>query len=480
MTRTTQTLDVLFVRVPPWLSVENPHPENCEAPLDLGVAMALVERDGHRVHFCDIETRRHSVDGACRLAERVRTDVVVLSGITPSHASMMTVAAAARRTDRERLIVACGQHATSVPESFLFNGSPFDLCAIGEFETTLRDVIRAAACGGDTHVAGTASWSGAEVRTHGDRGLIGDLDSLPHPLHRFFMDEAYAFFYPMTVKRRQRWGFVIATRGCPYPCIYCTAALRTSFGAEVRRLSPENVVGEIRHLKALGINVLVFRDDTINLDRDYLRDLCRCMIDSKVGITWTAQGRVDLVDETTLALMKRAGCCTIGFGVECGSPRVLEVLRKRSTVRDAEAAFAAARRAGLMTVAFFMLGSPGETEEELEMTAALMKHLKPNMIQVAFFTAYPGSPHYQETGEKRTTRWNEYSHYNRLNNVSSVTDRRLRQFQARLYRDLLFSSWFVPEYLRRRNVGLLSNLGREWQLARFGLKFLLHGPKPVR
>jgi radical SAM superfamily enzyme YgiQ (UPF0313 family) len=479
MTRADRTLDILFVRVPPWLSVENPHPENCEAPLDLGVAMALAEADGHRLHFCDVETRRHTLERACRLAERLRADVVVLSGITPSHPGMMVVARAARRANPRGLIVACGQHATSVPESFLSAESPFDLCALGEFETTLHEVVRAVSAGGDHRVAGTASWGGGGIRTHGERPVKNDLDSLPFPLHRFFMDDAYGFYYPMTVRSRQRWGFVVATRGCPYPCIYCTAALRTSFGSEVRRRSPGNVVGEMRLLRQYGVNALVFRDDTINLDRDYLRDLCRCIIDSKIGITWTAQGRVDLVDSDTLSLMKRAGCCTIGLGVECGSPRVLGVLRKKSTVRDAEEAFAAARRAGLMTVAFFMLGSPGETGEELEMTVSLMKRLKPSMIQAAFFTAYPGSPHYAEAGGGADMNWSDYSHYNRLHNVSAVSDRTLRRFQARLYRDLLFSPWFVPEYLLRRNVGLIFNLGREWQLARYGLKFLLHGPKPV-
>lgn len=287
-------------------------------------------------------------------------------------------------------------------------------------------------------------------------------------------------YYPMTVKSRHRWGFIMATRGCPHPCIYCSRTLRTAFGTEVRTRSPENVVSEIRLLVSTGVNVLIFEDDTINVSREYLHRLCLCMIYSRVSITWAAEGRVDLADEDTLRLMKQAGCCTIGFGVESGSPRIIEMLRKNTTVEHAETAFATARRVGLMTVGFFMLGSPGETGEDLDMTMALMKRLRPNMIQVAFFTPYPGSPFYNELGESRPSGWDQYSHYNRIFNPSKVSSDLLRQYQRRLYRELLFSRWFIPDYLCHCNIGLLTNFSREWQLARYGLKFLLRGPRPVR
>jgi len=475
----TKALDVLFIRVPPWLFVEHPHPENCDWPIDLGIAMALVERDGHRVHFCDLETRRQTLDDACRLIRELRAGVVVINGITPSHSAMLHLAGVARHSCPRALIMACGQHATSVPESFLFDGSPFDLCAIGEFEVTVREAVLAAARGWDPWVDGTAVLGGGSVRIAAERPPTKDLDSLPFPLHRFFADETYGYYYPMAVRGRHRWGFILATRGCPYPCIYCSRTLRTSFGSEIRTRSPQNVVNEIRLLVSAGVNVLVFEDDTINIDRDYLQRLCRCIIESGVSITWAAEGRVDLADEETLRLMKQAGCCTIGFGVESGSPRILDLLDKRSAVEDVEAAFAAARRVGLMTVAFFLIGCPGETEEDLEMTVALMKRIRPTMIQVAFFTPYPGSPCYREMRERLPARWDDYSHYNRIFNSSKLSDERLRAYQARLYRELLFSPWFIPEYLARCNTGLLANFGRQWRLVRYGLKFLLHGPRPV-
>jgi len=140
-------------------------------------------------------------------------------------------------------------------------------------------------------------------------------------------------------------------------------------------------------------------------------------------------------------------------------------------VQDARNAFRWARQVGIRTVGFFLLGSPQETEQDILATHALMRELRPNMIQVAFFTPYPGAPVHESVRERHLEP-QAFSHYNRLINLSQVSDEALRSWQRKLYWDFLMNRRFIAEYLRFETIPALVNLDQFLPFLRLSAKFL--------
>lgn len=454
-----------FIRIPPWMTTGHRHPENCEAPLDLGYCCSLAQTRGFQPVLFDLETGLIPPDQVIKAVRKCRPRAVFISGITPAVPAMIDMAAAIRTACPECLNVAVGQHADYSPEAFLYRDSPFNLTATGEFEMTAADILTALADAADTRVPGTVSLERGKVVSHGARPPVEDLDSLGMPDHRFFLAPVYRYLHPMQTPARRRWGFIQGSRGCPFSCIYCSKTLRTSFGPQIRNRSPDSIVDEMKWLRRNGITTVVFTDDLFNSSKDRVMELCDRILSSGVDVGWTAEGRVKPTDVEMFRMMRRAGCSTFSMGVESGSPAILRKLEKNATVAEAERAFAAAREAGLLRVAFFMVGSPGETRYDFEMTRALLRRLKPEMIQVANFTCYPGSRAFETYLKDRDIPFERFQHYEEMINLSAETDAVVRGWQKQLYMDLLTDTGFPVRYLAGQNLGFLLNLDREISFA---------------
>lgn len=463
----------VFVRVPSWLGNPSRHPENCEAPLDLGYGAALAQAAGFRWAIVDFETGRVGLAETVAALGCERPEFLFLSGITPAVPRMLAFAASVRAASPDTCIVAFGQHADALPETFLFPGSPVDLCIRGELEATLPDVLavghRRAAREG---IPGTATHDGVATVDHGPRDPVADLDALPRPRHEAFLNPHYRYLHPMRLIARHRWGFLQGGRGCPHPCIYCSKALRTSYGPRMRYRSADSIVEEMRFLERHGVNVMVFTDDAFTQDRERVMALCDAIRSAGLRIRWTAEGRVRPADLEMYRAMRAAGCTTFSMGVESGSPRILETLDKRATVEEAVRAFALTREAGLLRVGFFMVGCPGETTADFEATRDLMLGLDPDMIQVAFFTGYPGSRAFERYGYAGLP-WEDFQHYERLRNVSAESDATVHDWQRRLYREFALRPRFLARYLWQKNLNLLLNPRTEGFLVIQGLRQLL-------
>ena len=434
---------VVFIRIPSWWGRRAAHPENVMSPLDIGYAAALLARAGVPSEIIDVEATNAPYEDVQRQLRRLRPTHLFLHAITPAVPDALKLARFAKNElPSIRTVVLVGQHATVLPETVLGPDSPFDLCLRGEFEQDAAELVLAPrekpSC--SAFFDDDGAWKVGAIRE------IEDLDALPFPAHERFRSNKYRVFHPTGVRRRWRWGFLMSSRGCPFQCVYCSPTLRNSFGKKYRMRSTESVIAELELLGSLGFTVLHFKDDIFTLNRERIAALCEAMLARNLRVNWTAQTRPDTVDRPLLELMKRAGCRTLGFGVETGSERMIEVLCKGNRVNDVHNAFRWARQSGIRTVGFFILGSPGETEEDVAATRALMLAVRPNIIQVSFFTPYPGAPTYDKSMSSRFT-MRDFSHYNRVINMSAISNRRLRQLQRTFYLEFLTKTGFIREYV---------------------------------
>ncbi len=225
--------------------------------------------------------------------------------------------------------------------------------------------------------------------------LIRDINDLPIPARSF-------------VNRSEYFGEVIMTgRGCPFNCSYC--ASRNIWGRVVRLRSTASVITELEELRAQaktadistgedgevsrpGRWVVKVVDDTFTVSRRRTMDILQQIIDR--GLTcfeFTGGVRADTLDEVLVSKMAEANFRRVTLGVESGSPKILKLIRKGETNEDVKRAVGLLRNAGIHTHAFFMIGLPDETLEDIELSKKLIREVRPDHVEINMVTPYPGT-----------------------------------------------------------------------------------------
>ncbi len=145
-----------------------------------------------------------------------------------------------------------------------------------------------------------------------------------------------------------------------------------------------------------GTRHIMFWDDTLTMKRSTVEKYCHAFVDSRLGVSWKAATRADLIDDDLLGLMKKAGCVKLEIGVESGSDRIKKLIYKDVNNEQIEKAFRLINNAGIGSGAFFMAGFPEETIADLEDTFNLMKRLDATEMSFNIFDPMPGSDEYEK------------------------------------------------------------------------------------
>jgi len=192
-----------------------------------------------------------------------------------------------------------------------------------------------------------------------------------------------------------RFTTMQTSRGCPWSCVFCDIPILNE-GKWCAR-SAQHVVQELSHLQQLGYGSVYFVDDHFLLQSSRIEALCKGINDNGITIEWGCEGRVDSVVEHLFPAMAKAHCRTLMFGVESGSQKVLDRLKKEQTLAEVESAVTNAKRAGIELVhGFFVLGSPDETVEDLRATFDFAARLRLDTFAFNRLCTYRGTPLWQE------------------------------------------------------------------------------------
>ncbi|MFH1144301.1 MAG: radical SAM protein [Candidatus Eisenbacteria bacterium] len=385
--------------------------ENCEAyPLGLGYVASILKNAGHAVSFLDLALERG--DPAPILVERARRDQADALGftlMTPQYAEYLDLARDFRTALPGVTVVAGGPHPSALPEETLREGA-VDVAVLGEAESTAAPLFAALERGrGLETVPGIAFLDGdRRCRLLPPADPVPDLDAIPLP--------AWDLMHPAAYRGRlrgRRMANVLSSRGCPFHCLYCQRG--PASGRRFRARSPENVLAELRRLHAgYGLSAFCFADDIFTLQGERTRRLCAALEAEPYDIRWICETRADCVDEDLLAAMKRAGCLAIDIGVESGSPEILARLRKKISKDRIRRAFRDCHRIGMPTRAFFMLGTPWETEDTIRETIDFARELKPTISIFFLAMPYPGTAlreAFIDAGWPLPADWRSYRHF---------------------------------------------------------------------
>lgn len=283
-------------------------------------------------------------------------DVIGTTAVTMNYKKAARILQTAKQINPEIITLFGGPHVSFDIENTLNNYPEVDIILRGEAETTLLELVPSI---NDKKkwpdIKGLAFRSGSEIIITEERGFIQNLDSLPVPSrHLLPMSRYQALGYPVSI---------ITSRGCPNKCIFCLG--RKMVGFKVRHRSPELVVDEIEDILSYGFEIINIADDLFTANKSRVRKFCNEIEKRGLKFRWSVFARVNTVDEEILALMKKAGCHSISFGIESGNPEMLKRVKKNITLDQARNAVKACRKTGIASHASFMAGLPGETPETL-------------------------------------------------------------------------------------------------------------------
>ena len=230
-----------------------------------------------------------------------------------------------------------------------------------------------------------------------NRTLERDLDQWPFP-DRESLPLDFVESMPLDVPAvlsMERFTTMQTSRGCPWPCAFCDIPIFNE--GKWRSRSAEHVVEEFKHLEGLGYGAVYFVDDHFLLKPKRIEGICKGIVEAGVKIEWGVEGRVDSVAQHLFPAMAEAHCRTIMFGVESGSQRVLDRLKKEQTLAEIETAVNNAKNAGIEIVhGFFVVGNPDETVDDMRATFDFAARLRLDTFAFNRLCVYRGTPLWQE------------------------------------------------------------------------------------
>ena len=288
-------------------------------------------------------------------------DFFGFSTVCSSYPLTLRVAAEVKRVHRNS-VVALGGPQASVVDVSTMRAFPFiDLVVRGEAEQTLPELVDALTRHGSLAAVPGITFrrnEDGEILRNPDAPLVADLDALPFPAFHLFPDVRFCRHFPLELGR-----------GCPFACTFCST--NDFFRRRFRLKSPAQMIADMRRVKqTYGINSFELVHDMFTVDRKRVVEFCEALLESKEEFTWGSSARTDCIDEELIALMARAGCRGIFFGIETGSARMQKIIDKGLDLNDSAERVRSCDKFKINTAVSLMAGFPDETMNDLRDTAA--------------------------------------------------------------------------------------------------------------
>ena len=373
-------------------------------PLGLAYIGAVLIENGIDVAALDMNIPSMSLEILKRRIEQECPTIVGISAYTETYSSAVEIAGVAKTINPKIVTIMGGPHVTFVPCDAV-DTPEIDIVVRNEGEFSTLELVKYFKddIGSLDEIKGITFTRNGRCVSTAPRPFIGDLDALPLPAHHLFPLSLYQ--YP---------GNVLTARGCPYDCIFCAAGAMG--GSRYRLRSPEGVMNEVLHLvEEYGCRFFTFIDDTFTVFQDRTLKICDLIEESGIDMQWQCSTRVNTVNRDVLERMAQVGCTTVTYGIESGSQRILDSIKKGIALKQVRDAVRWALEAGIRVFCSFMIPHPEDTVETVMQTKKLVVELARlgAAVSLSFTAPYPGTWLYENAKELSITpppdNWNDFS-----------------------------------------------------------------------
>jgi signal transduction histidine kinase/radical SAM superfamily enzyme YgiQ (UPF0313 family) len=352
------------------------HAKYVTFPNGLLYIAAVLEKNGHRVQIYDGNVdHRQPADFVSFKPEIIGFTVVTGPNIDDAIAQSIEF----KKVLPGVKVVWGNAHPSILPEQTVVE--PYiDYVVVGAGEYTLLELVQHLESGHTeiVDIKGLVHKKNGQVVKNEARPFIKYLDELPDPAWHLIDVKKY-------------WAATLNTsRGCPFRCTFCyNSGFHNGYRGD---FSAERIVSQVAKLKKhYGITHIRFFEDNFTFDAKRLRQFCKLIIDKKIKIKWDCEARADLAEED-IALIARAGCVSVGLGVETGSPRMLSFLKKGVDLKKMEKTFWTFVKYRIAPRLYIMEAVPTEKIEDFIMTHELLERLDNPPYLYMRFVPYPGTP----------------------------------------------------------------------------------------
>jgi radical SAM superfamily enzyme YgiQ (UPF0313 family) len=294
------------------------------------------------------------------------------------------------------VIIAGGEHITAAPEFSLRDCRALDYAVLGEGEETLVELLNVLEHGGDaSSVAGLVCLRDSETIRTMPRQRVRVMDSIPWPAWDLVPIESY-------LSNHLSWGIsegrtmpIVATRGCPYNCTFCSSP--QMWGRRWYPRSPKDVADEIEtYIRSYGADNFDFYDLTAVLNKEWIVEFCHELNNRKLDITWQMPGgtRSEAIDDEIGSLLARSGHRNLVYAPESGSERMLKLIKKKTRIPRMLGSMRAAIRSGISVKLNMVVGFPEETPRDIIQTYLFLAKtawIGVDDVNIYAFIPYPGS-----------------------------------------------------------------------------------------
>lgn len=484
LTKTPTELKVALVRPPVLQMKKSLSSYGAILPIGLGYVAAALRDEGYPLQVIDAPgeaiERFTTVDSPIgelamngltpeQIVERLDADVRVL-GITHMflHEWPMVreIAERAKAKIPGLYVVVGGENATAYHQWMFQETDAVDCCVLGEGEATMLDVLEQLKRGeSPAGLVGVAAYGAPDVVKLSERRTV--LDEIPRPAWELFPVDAYMVGADNHGVNRGRSMPMLATRGCPYQCTFCSSPAMWTTKYVTR--TPREVVDEIKEYVArFGIDNVNFCDLTAIIKKEWILEFCTILEEDKVDITWQLPTgtRTEALDEEVLTKLHRTGCRNITYAPESGSDRMLHILKKKVQLPRMLDCLRAARRQKIVTRVNIIIGHPKEEWSDTRKSLVFLVKAALAGCQdaaVMIFAPYPGSADFKELLDQGKVRMGEDYHYLALarSGLSSETyNERMSTTQLLFAQYGLLLAFYATAYITRpwRFLGVIKSL----------------------
>jgi radical SAM superfamily enzyme YgiQ (UPF0313 family) len=414
-----------------------------QPPLGLAYLSAVLKQCGAKVSVIDANAEQISTDETVKRIVKSKPDTIGISATTPLINDATSMAQQIKLSIPDSTIILGGPHPTIMPEDVLKCGY-VNIVVRGEAERTMEELYdffngKIAL----DSINGISYMKNGKVVHNPNRELIKNLDELPFPAWEYFPLNKYS-----GIVRKTDFNLPIMTsRGCPFGCIFCYKGI---FGRSYRARSPKNVVDEIEYLvDNFKIKEFSIVDDNFTLNPKRAIEICDIIIKRDLIMPWCNPTgmRVETASLELFSKLKVAGCYRVYLAVESGDQKVIDFINKNITLEQARRAFEIAKKVGLETTAFFMIGNLNENEETMNKTIEFAKELDPDFVQFTIATPYPGTEMYErikKDGKLFIERWDDLVLFKGA--IFEYKDLNLKLIN-RMHKKAIKSFYFRPKFI---------------------------------